>query len=275
MVQTIQITESNLNTVDSWLLIGFLFVGSAPTTMSSNVIMTRQAHGNSALTVVQSIISQFLCPFLSPVLLQMYLSTGAWYSKVLVGGGNYSEIYRRVFMQLGLSLFVPVAIGQIVQYLFPKVIKKVFFDWKLMKLSSFALLTLVWQTFDQAFRSGAFDAVKPSNMVFVVFTDIALYFIWLVICFAAANVWLPRKDVIACCYCAPAKALGMIVPLSAVMYINISPIDQSKMQIPAIIFQVIQVAIGGLSTIGFRRWMRPVEEREAREKNAEAGTQPV
>ncbi|KAF2643516.1 hypothetical protein P280DRAFT_422472 [Massarina eburnea CBS 473.64] len=263
----VSLCATNPKFMDPWLLIGFLFIGSAPTTMSSNVIMTRKAHGNSALTVVQSIIGQFMCPFLSPIILQMYLSSGAWYSKVLVdSGGNYGEIYRRVFMQLGLSLFIPVAAGQIVQHLFPKVTKKVFFDWGLVKFSSFALLALVWQTFDQAFRSGAFNSVRPSNMVFVVFMNIALYFFWLGICFATAVIWLPKKDVIACCYCAPAKALAMIVPLSSVMYINISPIDQSKMQIPAIIFQVLQVGIGGLTTICFRRWIRPVEEEEAREK---------
>lgn len=269
----VSLCATNPNFMDPWILIGFLFVGSAPTTMASNVVMTRQAHGNAALTVVQSVIGQFLCPFLTPIILQMYLSSGAWYSKVLVHGGGYGEIYRRVFMQLGLSLFLPMAVGQVVQYLFPKQTKKVFFEWKLIKLSSFALLTIVWQTFDQAFQSGAFQAVKHSNIIFVIFINIALYFIWLTICFTAATLWLPKKDVIACCYCCPAKALAMVVPLTSVMYINISPLEQSKMQIPAIIFQVFQVAIGGIMTITFRAWIRPEEQKEEAEKNIEAGQQ--
>lgn len=270
----VSICATNPNFMDPWLLIGFLFVGSAPTTMASNVVMTRQAHGNAALTVVQSVIGQFLCPFLTPIIIQMYLSTGAWYSKVLVAGGGYGEIYRRVFMQLGLSLFLPMAVGQVVQYLFPKQVKKIFFDWKMLKLSSIALLTLVWQTFDQAFQSGAFNAVKHSNIIFIVFITITLYFVWLAICFTASTLWLPKKDVIACCYCCPAKALAMVVPLTSVMYINISPVDQSKMQIPAIIFQAFQVGIGGIMTIMFRRWIRPDEEREEAELNLEASRVP-
>jgi sodium/bile acid cotransporter 7 len=91
--------------------------------------------------------------------------------------------------------------------------------------------------------------------------------IWLAICFSASIIWLPKKDVIACCYCCPAKALAMVVPLSSVMYINTSPIEQSKLQIPAIIFQAFQVAIGGIMTIGFRRWIRPEEQREEVEKS--------
>jgi solute carrier family 10 (sodium/bile acid cotransporter), member 7 len=238
--------------------------------MSSNVVMTRQAHGNPALTVVQSVIGQFLCPFLSPILIQMYLSSGAWYGKVLDKGGNYGEIYRRVFKQLGLSLFVPMLAGQIVQNLFPKPTKKVFIEWRLMRLASFALLTLVWQTFDQAFHSGAFTSVKPSNIVFLIFISIAMYLIWSAICFVAAMMWLPRKDVIACCYCAPAKALAMVVPLTSVMYIDISPVDQSKLQIPAIFFQTFQVTVGGLLTILFRKWIRPFEQaEEEREKKRE------
>ena len=262
----VSLCATNRSFMDPWLLIGFLFIGSAPTTMSSNVVMTRQAHGNTALTAVQSVIGQFLCPFLSPIIVQMYLSSGAWYSQVLERGSGYGEIYRRVFMQLGLSLFLPMAMGQIVQYFAPKLCKKVFVEWKLMKLSSISLLTLVWQTFDQAFQSHAFESVKKSNIIFIVFICVALYFMWTAICFTAAIVWLPKKDVIACCYCCPAKALAMVVPLTSVMYINISPVEQSKMQIPAIIFQALQVGMGGLMTIGFRRWIRSEEEREEAEK---------
>ena len=269
----VSLCATNPNFMDPWLLIGFLFVGSAPTTMSSNVVMTRQAHGNTALTVVQSVIGQFLCPFLSPIIVQMYLSSGAWYSQVLEKGSGYGEIYRRVFMQLGLSLFLPMAVGQVVQYLFPKQCKKVFVEWKLIKLSSVSLLTLVWQTFDQAFQSRAFESVKRSNIIFIVFVCMALYFTWTAICFTAAIVWLPKKDVIACCYCCPAKALAMVVPLTSVMYINISPIEQSKMQIPAIIFQAFQVGVGGLMTIGFRRWIRSDEEKEEAEKGEAADAQ--
>jgi sodium/bile acid cotransporter 7 len=262
----VSLCATNKGFMDPWLLIGFLFVGSAPTTMSSNVVMTRQAHGNTALTVVQSVIGQFLCPFLSPIIVQMYLSSGAWYSQVLEKGSGYGEIYRRVFMQLGLSLFLPMAVGQVVQYFVPRACKKVFVEWRLMKLSSVALLTLVWQTFDQAFESKAFESVKKSNIIFIVFICAALYFLWTALCFTASIIWLPKKDVIACCYCCPAKALAMVVPLTSVMYINISPVEQSKMQIPAIIFQAFQVGIGGLMTIAFRRWIRSEEEKEVAEK---------
>lgn len=266
----VSLCATNPNFMDPWLLIGLLFVGSAPTTMSSNVVMTRQAHGNAALTTIQSVIGQFLCPFLTPLLLQMYMSSDAWYTKILSNGDDYGEIYRRVFKQLGLSLFLPMFVGQVVQHLFPKATHTVFVKWKLMKLSSIALLTLIWQTFDQAFGSGAFAQLKGSNVVFLIFMSIALYFLWLGLCFAASIVWLPKKDVIACCYCCPAKALALVVPLSSVMFLNLSTSDLSKLQIPIIIFQGFQVAIGSLLTLSFRRWIRPDEEQEKQKTDVEA-----
>ena len=100
---------TNRSFMDPGLLFGLIFTGCVPTTISSNVVMTRQAHGNTALTVVQSTIGNFLGPFLTPVLLAMYTSSGAWYTAFLPKeGGGYGEIYRRVFKQLGLSLFVPM-----------------------------------------------------------------------------------------------------------------------------------------------------------------------
>jgi sodium/bile acid cotransporter 7 len=83
------------------------------------VQMTGQAHGNTALTVVQSTLGNFLGPFLTPVLNTMYTSNGAWYTKVLPSdNGGYGEIYRRVFKQLGLSIFVPL-VGLLISMLIP------------------------------------------------------------------------------------------------------------------------------------------------------------
>jgi solute carrier family 10 (sodium/bile acid cotransporter), member 7 len=102
-------TATNRSFMDPVLLVGMIFAGIVPTTISSNVVLTRQANGNTALTVVQSTLGNLLGPFIAPLLLSMYTSTGAWYTEFLPNNGNdYGEVYRRVFKQLGLSLFVPL-----------------------------------------------------------------------------------------------------------------------------------------------------------------------
>ncbi|KAE9966946.1 hypothetical protein BLS_006665 [Venturia inaequalis] len=249
-----------------------IFAGCIPTTISSNVVMTGQAHGNTALTVVQSTLGNFLGPFLTPVLISMYTSTGAWYTKVLPSdNGGYGEIYRRVFKQLGLSIFVPLVAGQTIQNAFPKQTKHVFTRFKLSKLGSFCLLVIIWQTYDQAFSSGAFQSIKPSNIIFIVFISIALFFIFLAVCFFTSTLWLPRQDTISVCYCVPAKTPAMGVPLANVMFIGLSAQLESKIQIPMVIYQGLQIVAGSLLTMAFRHWIRPEEEAKARVKLEEEG----
>jgi len=78
---------------------------------------TGEAHGNQALTVVQSTIGNFLGPFLTPLLFKAYTSTGAWYDETLPKQqGGYPELYKRVFKQLGLTVFIPMVCPATVLY---------------------------------------------------------------------------------------------------------------------------------------------------------------
>lgn len=163
--------------------------------------------------------------------------------------------------------------------------KKVFTDWKLSKLGSFSLLTILWSTYDQAFETGAFTSVPGSNMVFIVFISIAIFVILLTICFFASIRWLPKKDTIAVCYCVPAKtpAMGRLfidntivradiaagVPITAVMYVGLSRQNSSKIQIPMVIYQGLQILFSSLLTMAHRRWIRDEEAREELAKERE------
>lgn len=106
----VSLCATNRYFMDPGLLVGMVFTGCVPTTISSNIVMTRQAHGNTALTVVQSTLGNLLGPFICPLLLQMYIAGNGWYTDILPKSdeGEYGEIYRRVFKQLGLSLMLPL-----------------------------------------------------------------------------------------------------------------------------------------------------------------------
>ena len=109
MFGIVSAAASNKDFMDPGLLVGMILTGCVATTISSNVVMTGQAHGNQALTVVESTIGNFLGPFLTPFLFKAYVSTGAWYTMDLPKEpGGYSTLYIRVFKQLGLSVFVPM-----------------------------------------------------------------------------------------------------------------------------------------------------------------------
>ena len=141
------------------------------------------------------------------------------------------------------------------QNVFPNATKTVMTTWKVSKLSSLALIVIIWSIYDQAFESRAFDSVPTSNIVFVVFVSVALFILWLAIAFFSATLWLPPKDVVAACYCIPAKTPAMGVPLAQTIYAGLSRLQSSKLQVPLVFFQGLQIAGGSLLLGPFRWWI--------------------
>lgn len=258
----VSLTALNKSFVDPWLLIGLIFNGCQPTAMASNVLFTRQAHGNVALAVVETTIGNLIGPFISPLLIKMYLSSGAWYTGVIPEqSGGYQSLYSRVFMQFGVSIYLPMALGQLTRFIFPKVVNKVFVEWKIGKFGGACMLLLLWQTSDHAFAEGAFKSAKTSNLVFLVFITIINYGLWLTISVLLAIPWLDRKEVVSVAMCAPAKTLALGMPLSFLMFKHITGLDEAKIQIPMLLFQILQMGLASLSTIAFRRWVDAGEKK--------------
>ena len=146
-----------------------------------------------------------------------------------------------------------------------------FIECKFNKIGSLALLTIIWQTFDQAFETRAFTSVKSDNIIFIVFISITYYIIWTIICVSLSVFWLGKEDTIAVAYCVPAKTPAMGVPLSNIMFPGLPAIVASKIQIPMVLFQAFQIAGGSLMTILFQRWIRPDEERKRDAEKAGVG----
>lgn len=264
MFGVVSATATNHDFMDPGLLIGLLVLSCVPTTMASNVVMTGQAKGNQELTVVQTTIGNFLSAFVTPALVVMYISVPTWYNEVLPEHGNdqWTEIYRRVLKQLGLSIYIPLLIGQIVRYFFQAACNTFFRKWKMGKISSVCMLIIIWSTYDQAFAVKAFDHLPSSNMVFLVFILLAMWAVYFSISFLFSLLWFEKKDVIAITYCVAAKGPAAGVPLSATIFAGISLELESKIQVPIVIYQALQVALGSLLIVVFRKWIEREESKQ-------------
>ena len=259
--------------MDPALLVGLNFFGCVATTISSNVIMTRQAHGNQALTVVQTTVGNFIGVFLTPALVVMYTSVPTWYNKSMPPlSGHFEGIYQRVLKQLGLSIYLPLVLGQLARYYLPETCKTLFVDWNLNKVSSFSLLVLLWSAYDQAFAFNAFGSVQASNKIFIVFVSMGLWMVFFAVAFGSSMIWLPREDVVAVCYCVPAKAITMGVPLTTTIFAEIDLAMESKIQIPIVIYQGLQLAFASILISIFRRWVDAKHEREPSSRTDEEVT---
>jgi sodium/bile acid cotransporter 7 len=141
-------------------------------------------------------------------------------------------------------------------------------DYKITKVSTLCLLTIMWQTYDSAFSSHAFTSVKPSNIIFMVFISIGLFMFFNVIAFVCSLPFLPRRDVVSVCYCTPAKSAAILVPISLTMFQGLDAQLLSKIQIPIVIYLGLQIAGGSVLIHPFRSWVakeKVVEEKHGNE----------
>lgn len=142
-------------------------MGVIPTTVSSNVVMTGQAGGDQSAATIEVMLGNLLGTFLSPALLQMFLSSSQWaFGKpVASGGGGTGELYRQVIEQLGFSVFIPLFVGEVIQYLFPKQVKWFRVTFRVAKIGTLCLLGVIWSTFSTAFAAGAFQVLSWQTIV--------------------------------------------------------------------------------------------------------------
>ncbi|KAI1411242.1 sodium bile acid symporter family protein [Hypoxylon sp. FL1857] len=260
-VTVVTATATNPALIDPAVLNGFVLLGCLPTAFSFNTLMTRKAQGNAALTITQSVIGSVLGPLVSTVLIQLYSSIPSWYTQTLPkAAAGYGAVFKQVFTQLGLTLFLPLFVGQLVLNLFPNPTRTVMTTYKGCRFASFALLVLIWSAYDGAFETGTLSNMKSTNIVFIVFISIALYLLWAAIALLASMFWLSKEDTIAVVFCVATKSPALGVPLITLIFAGISQATEAKMAIPMVVFQCIQTCLSGLATIMFRRWLRNKKE---------------
>ena len=140
---------STNSTIETSVLIGLVATGCLPTTIASNVVMTRQAGGNVAATTIEVAIGNLLGPILSPILLlKVFLPSIGRFQPWLPYGGHSQDLLGKllppVLKQMGLSVYVPLLVGQLLRNIWPKQISGVMEKFQLAKLGSLCMLSLIW-----------------------------------------------------------------------------------------------------------------------------------
>lgn len=92
-------------------------------------------------------------------------------------------------------------------------------------------------------------------MVFIVFMSLAFYLLWTTVCILLSIPWLDREEIVTVAYVVPAKTPALGIPLSAVIFVGLDRVTQSKIQVPVAIYQGLQIACGSVFTLVLRRWI--------------------
>ncbi|KAI8393896.1 SBF-like CPA transporter family-domain-containing protein [Radiomyces spectabilis] len=264
--------------IDELVYQGWMIALSTSTTVSSNAVMTRNANGNESAALFNAALGNVLGIFISPALMTIFGDDKKLFPP---GSARGTPDYTSVLKNLGLTVLVPLVVGQVIRSVFPKQVKYLASKFRFSIINSIALLCMVWSVFCDGVASDAFHQLTAVDIVAIIGVDIFLYLFGCATCLFVARLpwphrWIQepewvkqwrfsRKDAIAIMYCGATKTVSMGIPLINVLYADSSYGIVGVLSLPLLMYHISQLFIGNFQVHPLKRWV----EQEADEVQEE------
>lgn len=219
-----------LTSMNALLVEGMLIFSCLPTTVSMCVVLTSSANGNNAAAVFNAAFGNCLGIFATPALVLLYV-------------GNKSTVpFEQVLLKLVLKVFVPLCVGQVIQYMgfrdFYVRNKKNF-----KRVQESCLLFIIYTSFCQTFKTGY--AVGGGDIVILIILETFMYVVFCGLILALTGMacfGFNRADRTAILYCGTHKTVAMGIPLLNTMFEG-NP-DLGLYVVPLLIYHPMQQFVG-------------------------------
>jgi solute carrier family 10 (sodium/bile acid cotransporter), member 7 len=213
---------------------GFLFLCVLPSTISTSVVLTAVARGNTPGALFNAAFSNILGVIATPVLVHWLMMKGA---------GQSSQDFGPLLMKITLLTMVPFASGMLLRPLVKGWVdhSKVWFT----RLSNAVIVFIVYSAFcdsvqeDIWHRYGNTVTLLTLVVVVVLFTGVS-YLVY----GSCLLLGLNREDRIAAYFCSVKKTLAMGVPLAAMIFGQSA--ELSLILLPVMLYHPLQLFVNGV-----------------------------
>jgi len=237
----ILVLSHNINTI---LATGLMVVGCLPTTISSCVVYTDMAKGNTEGALLNACLSNCLCVVLSPFLLSILKFSTTKYPSIL----EDIDQAKNVFLNLLISILIPLIVGLIVRFLLSRFSRftTVWLE-KYKKiatpLSSVFLLINIFLVFCSTFNKNSARDASGLRDFFVLLCFLpfmhAIYILSSFFVSGIKKLGFSHADRVAIVFVASQKTIGIAIPLITRMFGNDK--DAGTIVLPILVYHPLQM----------------------------------
>jgi solute carrier family 10 (sodium/bile acid cotransporter), member 7 len=218
------------------LRLGFLFLAIVPTTISTCVVFTALARGNTTGALFNSAFANIAGVVVTPI----------WAAFLLRARGETLGLGSMI-LEITLLLLVPLALGQLVR---PAVRRA----WEpgartISAISSTIILFIVFTAFASSVATGAFRQIGPFQTGAIALVATAVFLAM------TAAAWLlgrllgfRRDDRVAFLFCGPQKTLAAGAPMAQILFAGHPGIG--LVLLPLILYHAVQLLGGAMLAKG-------------------------
>ncbi len=212
------------------LALGFFFLASLPSTVSSSVVMVSIAKGNIPGAIFNASISSLLGIFITPL----------WMGWVIASGSIELGSFSGILLKLLLQVFVPVVLGLFLNRLWGQWAYK---NARFLKLFDQSIILLVvYISFAESFVLGIFDDSSWFDLFWVAIGSLLLFIVaYFIIRIIAKKMAFTREDIITATFSGSKKSLVHGTVMAGIIFDGFAGVG--LILLPIMVYHALQLIL--------------------------------